>query len=237
MQKVTIFSDGSSLGNPGPGGWGTIVHDHKAKEVSELGGGNKKTTNNRMEMTAAIEAIKFLDRKKMEEAEIEVFTDSQYLINGITKWVYGWRDNGWMTKTKVPVLNKDLWQELIDVTEDKEIEWHYVEGHAGIPGNERVDEIATSFAAEKETPLFNGKENDYPVDLKALIPAYAAASKKSAGAGKAYSYLSMVDGKIEMHKTWAECENRVKGKKARFKKTFSKLEEENLIKEWLASSH
>ncbi len=234
MQEITIFSDGSSLGNPGPGGWGTIIHIHKGGEVWELGGSDKKTTNNRMEMTAVIEALNFLDTQKLEEAAITVFTDSQYLINGITKWVFGWAENGWMTKNKVSVLNKDLWQKLLAVSKDKEIEWHYVEGHAGIAGNERVDEIATSFAALSDTPLFKGKTRDYPVDIKNMTPSYAgAAKKKSSSTAKAYSYLSMVDGKIETHKTWPECEKRVKGKKARFKKTFSKLEEENLIKEWL----
>lgn len=233
MQEITIFSDGSSLGNPGPGGWGAIVHIHKGAEVYELGGSDKKTTNNRMEMMAVFEALDFLDTKKTEEAEINVYTDSQYLINGITKWVFGWAENGWMTKAKAPVLNKDLWQKLLTTTKDKEIEWHYVEGHAGIPGNERVDEIATSFAGNTETPLFKGKSKDYPVDIKNLTPLYAGGTKPKSPTGKVYSYLSMVDGKIESHKTWPECEKRVKGKKARFKKTFSKLEEENLIKDWL----
>lgn len=237
MHEITIFSDGSSLGNPGPGGWGAIVHIHKGNLIAELGGHDPKTTNNRMEMTAAIEALMFVNSKKLEEPSITIRTDSQYLINGITKWVYGWQANGWMTKTKVPVLNKDLWQKLVDVTGGKEIEWHYVEGHAGIAGNERVDEIATSFAAGAATPLFTGVLADYPIEIKNLAPAYAGAAKQKSSSAKAYSYLSMVDGKIETHKTWAECENRVKGKKARFKKTFSKLEEENLIKEWLASSH
>lgn len=241
MENVTIFSDGSSLGNPGPGGWGVIVARRQSRndaertrniaEVTELGGHNPKTTNNRMEMMAVIEAFKFLDTKKVDEVAIDVFCDSQYLINGITKWVYGWRDNNWLTKAKAQVLNKDLWQTLIEVTNEKDIEWHYVEGHAGIPGNERVDIIATEFAAGKKPELFSGKMKDYSVDLKNLKPLYASPSKSKSG--KVYSYLSMVDGKIESHKTWAECEKRVKGKKARFKKTFSKVGEEDLIKEWL----
>lgn len=231
MEKITIFTDGSSLGNPGSGGWGTIVAFHKKGEVFELGGAQSKTTNNRMEMTAALEAFLFIGLQKIEEAEIDIFCDSQYLINGMTKWVYGWRDNNWVTKTKNIVLNKDLWEKLIEVTKDRDIEWHYVEGHAGISGNERVDTIATSFAEGKGIELFNGKSKDYKIDIKNLKPLYAGnAVKKS---GKIYSYLSMVDGKIEAHKTWAECEKRVKGQKAKFRKTFSKIEEENLIKEWL----
>lgn len=233
MQEITIFSDGSSLGNPGPGGWGAIIYIHKGGQVTELGGRDAKTTNNRMEMTAVIEALVFLDTQKFEESDIIVHTDSQYLINGITKWVHGWQANGWMTKTKVPVLNKDLWQKLMDVTADKEIEWRYVEGHAGIAGNERVDGIATSFASGAATPLFKGVLSDYPVDIKNLAPAYAGATKQKSASAKAYSYLSMVDGEIQTHKTWVECEKRVKGKKAKFKKTFSKVEEEALIKQWL----
>lgn len=233
MQEITIFTDGSSLGNPGPGGWGSIVHIHKGAEVHELGGSDPKTTNNRMEMTAVIEALNFLGMQKIDEPNVTVFTDSQYIINGITKWVHGWQANGWMTKTKVPVLNKDLWQKLVEAVKGKEIDWHYVEGHAGIPGNERVDGIATSFAAGEQTPLFKGKAADYPVDIKNLAPAYAGTAKKKSSSAKAYSYLSMVDGKIETHKTWIECEKRVKGKSAKFKKTFSKVEEEDLIKEWL----
>lgn len=234
MKEIIVFSDGSSLGNPGPGGWGAIVHDKGSKSVTELGGRDAKTTNNRMEMTAALEAILRVE----SEAAVTVFTDSQYLINGITKWVYGWQSSGWMTKNKMPVLNKDLWQKLVAVCEGKDIEWHYVEGHAGIPGNERVDEIATSFASGSETPLYQGPLADYPVDIGTLAPAYADKKDSSVRTktGKAYSYVSMVDGKIEVHKTWAECERRVKGVKARFKKTLSKAEEESLINEWLGAA-
>ena len=227
--KIIVFSDGSSLGNPGPGGFGSIVWFGNG-DIFEIGGHEEKTTNNRMEMTAMIEALSFLLKKDIKESSIEVFTDSQYLINGITKWVFGWKNNGWMTKSKVPVLNKDLWQKLLVLVEDKDIEWNYVEGHAGIAGNERVDEIATSFANNQGTPLFNGKISDYPVDIKNLKPAFA--KNKNTKNKKVYSYLSMVDGKIETHKTWQECENRVKGKKSLFNKTFSKEEEENIIKEW-----
>lgn len=232
MENVTIFTDGSSLGNPGPGGFGAILHFKKSGEVFELGAGDKKTTNNRMEMMALIESLKFIREKGLLEVAIDVYADSQYVINGSTKWIYGWQENGWMTKNKVAVLNKDLWQEIFSLTRDFDIEWHYVEGHAGIPGNERVDEIATAFAAGKEIKLFSGKIKDYSVDLKNLAPIYAKEGSKSTK--KAYSYLSMVDGKIEVHKTWAECEARVKGKQAKFKKTFSKDEETKLINEWLS---
>lgn len=228
MQAITIFSDGSSLGNPGPGGWGTIVTH--GNTVTELGGHEVKTTNNRMEMTAVIRGLAFLAEQKVD-GKIIVNTDSQYLINGITKWVHGWQASGWMTKNKMPVLNKDLWQTLLAATEDREIDWRYVEGHAGIPGNERVDSIATSFAAGNDTELFSGPLTEYDIDLKQLAPAYDPSVRGSSG--KAYSYISMVDGAIERHVTWAECEARVKGKAAKFKKVFSKAEEEALTRSWL----
>lgn len=230
MEKITIFTDGSSLGNPGPGGWGSIVYSKASNSVYELGGADSKTTNNRMEMTAALEALRSLN-KEDSGRPIDIFCDSQYLINGITGWVFGWQENNWMTKNKVPVLNKDLWQELIEVVRDKDIEWKYVEGHAGIPGNERVDTIASSFASENNPELFSGSIKDYSVDLFNMKPAYAGNAKKKSG--KVYSYLSMVDGKVESHKKWKECEDRVKGKKAKFRKTFSKDEEQQLINEWL----
>lgn len=230
MQEITIFTDGSSLGNPGPGGWGSVVWNKSKKEVVELGGHNPKTTNNRMEMTAAIEALGYIESLNQEGLEITIFTDSQYLINGITKWVYGWEESGWVTKKRESVLNKDLWQILLSKTRNLEIEWKYVEGHAGIPGNDRVDAIATGFASAKTAILFKGRFEEYEIDIKNLTPIFAQQSKKS---GKVYSYLSQVDGEIQTHKTWAECEARVKGKKAKFKKTFSKADEEEIIKSWL----
>lgn len=232
MQEITIFTDGSSLGNPGPGGWAAIVADKAGKTVKELGGHNPKTTNNRMEMTAAIEALDSLSDQDLSETEITIYTDSQYLINGITKWVFGWENSGWVTANKKSVLNKDLWQLLSAKVRDLEIEWKYVEGHAGIAGNERVDMIATEFAAGKNPKLFSGNSAEYSVDLQNMAPAYASPASKLSS-GKVYSYLSMVDGEIKTHQTWKECEARVKGKKARFKKTFSKVNEEEIIKSWL----
>lgn len=233
MQEITIFTDGSSLGNPGPGGYGAIVWDKAHKTVTELGGHNSKTTNNRMEMTAAIEAIAHTVGTELDEPSITVNTDSQYLINGITKWVFGWKENNWMTANKAQVLNKDLWQKLDNLVQDLDIEWRYVEGHAGIPGNERVDAIATEFASGRNPELFTGKFAEYGVDIKNFAPSYSTKSKPEKS-GKVYSYISMVDGEIKMHKTWKECEDRVKGKKAKFKKTFSKVDEESVIKSWLS---
>ena len=226
MKEIIIFTDGGAIGNPGPGGYGAIIFDKENKKVIEIGGSEKNTTNNRMEMKAIIEAL-----KNAPAGAINVYSDSKYTITGITQWVFGWQQNDWKTKNKTDVLNKDLWQQLIDVTSGKDIEWKHVEGHVGIPGNERVDVIANSFARGKEVVLFNGNSEDYSVDLLSMKSDTVKVAKKSNA--KPYSYISMVDGKIEKHSAWADCEKRVKGKKARFKKTFSKEEEEETIKTWL----
>lgn len=226
MKEITIFTDGGSIGNPGPGGWGAIVADKGEGKVVELGGRDENTTNNRMEMTAIIEAL-----SKAPGGAIDIYSDSKYVIQGITQWIFGWQKNDWKTKSKTDVLNKDLWQKLVEVSSSKDIEWHHVEGHAGVPANERVDEIANSLARGKSVSLFNGDLSDYSVDLSKTKGSQEAKTRKSNG--KAYSYISMVDGKVEKHKTWTECEARVKGKQARFKKTFSKEDEEEIIKSWL----
>ncbi len=228
-KETIIFTDGGAIGNPGPGGWGAIIVDENKKEVKEIGGKEDKTTNNRMEMMAIIEALKIAD----PESLITLYSDSKYTITGITQWIFGWEKNNWQTKNKTDVLNKDLWQVLAEVSRDKEIEWKHVAGHVGIAGNERVDVIANSFARGKSPELFSGSSSEYSVDIKNFSQDAKKVVKKSSG-GKAFSYVSMVDGKIEKHTTWPECEARVKGKKARFKKALSKDDEEEIIKEWLA---
>lgn len=231
-KEIIIFTDGGAIGNPGPGGWGAVVFNKNDKKVLELGGKEDKTTNNRMEMTAIIKAL-----ENSPDGFITVYSDSKYTITGITQWIFGWEKNDWKTKNKTDVLNKDLWQKLLIVTKDKDVEWKHVEGHVGIAGNERVDTIANSFARGKEVSLFNGDLKDYTIDLLNMKKDQNSVMQKSKSKSstKAYSYVSMVDGKIESHKTWAECEARVKGKKARFKKTISKEDEESIIKEWLNS--
>ncbi|MBR3966874.1 MAG: ribonuclease HI [Clostridia bacterium] len=141
MKKVEIYTDGACRGNPGKGGWGAVlVYGDKKKELC---GGEKETTNNRMELTAAIEALSALK----EPCEVTMTSDSQYLINGITKgWAVSWREKGWKKADKSPALNPDLWQKLLDLLEIHKVEFIWVKGHAGHPYNERCDELATSFA-------------------------------------------------------------------------------------------
>ena len=136
LAKVDIFTDGACSGNPGPGGWGAILRHGDTEK--ELLGGELATTNNRMEMMAAIAALESLKRP----VRVALHTDSTYLRDGITRWIHGWKRNGWKTAAKKPVKNVDLWQRLEAALASHEIEWHWVKGHAGHPENERADELA-----------------------------------------------------------------------------------------------
>jgi ribonuclease HI len=136
LTHVTIYTDGACSGNPGPGGWGAIlVHGKNRKELS---GGEVETTNNRMELQAAIEALNALKRP----CRVDLYTDSVYVRDGITKWIEGWQRNGWRTSAKKPVKNAELWQDLQAALKPHDIDWHWVKGHAGHPENERADELA-----------------------------------------------------------------------------------------------
>ncbi|KKW12891.1 MAG: Ribonuclease H [Parcubacteria group bacterium GW2011_GWA2_49_9] len=240
----TIFTDGSSRGNPGPGGWGTVIVFPKDKDgeihIQELGAREFPTTNNRMELTAPIKALSFVDCCKLGAEPITVYTDSNYLINGITKWVHGWRKSGWVTKEKKEVLNRDLWEELFEQVQGKNITWKYVGGHVGVVGNERCDEIATAYADDKKVDLFDvngGGLEKYPIkNILDVSHDASLAKEKSSNRthsdAKAYSYVSLVGGRIETHKTWGECEARVKGKPAKFKKATSKEMEAEIISDF-----
>lgn len=141
MKEVKIYTDGACRGNPGKGGWGAVLV--YGKHEKELSGGERETTNNRMELTAAIEALSVL----REPCRVTLTSDSQYLINGMTKgWAASWRNNGWKKSDKSPALNSDLWQKLLDLAEIHEIEFVWIKGHAGHKYNERCDTLATTFA-------------------------------------------------------------------------------------------
>jgi ribonuclease HI len=142
-QAVEIYTDGACSGNPGPGGWGAVLR--YGAHVRELRGGEgPSTTNNRMEMMAAIQALESLTRP----STVRIHTDSTYLRNGVTSWVAGWQRNGWLTKDRKPVKNADLWQRLTAAVEPHQVEWLWVKGHAGDPGNERADTLAGMGLAE-----------------------------------------------------------------------------------------
>lgn len=230
-----VYSDGACSGNPGPGGWGAIVCTPELK-VTELGGGEQGTTNNRMEMMGALRALEFLrDFKK----PLWIYTDSTYLIRGITQWVYGWQKKGWQNSAGGDVANQDLWQELVALTRRRtgpaKVDWRYVRGHQGYPGNERVDEIAVGFSQGKWVDLYRGSLKDYGIDILELPPAVPLPEMKSNPGPKptAFSYLSFVNGVLQRHASWRECEAVVKGRPgAKFKKAMSAADELSIMKEW-----
>ena len=145
MKHVEIFTDGACKGNPGPGGWGALLR--MGRHEKELSGSDPATTNNRMELTAAIRALQAL----IEPCRVTLHSDSKYVLEGITRWVHGWKKNGWKTAGKKPVQNAELWHELIAAASRHEVEWVWVKGHDGHPENERVDALACA-AAETARP-------------------------------------------------------------------------------------
>jgi len=143
MKKVTLITDGACIGNPGPGGWAFILRysDHK----KEMWGSEPHTTNNRMELRAAVEGLRAL----REGCAVEIVTDSQYLRNGITEWIHGWKLNGWRTKSKSPVVNQDLWKALDEENQRHHTQWSWTKGHASHADNNRCDELATAAARDQ----------------------------------------------------------------------------------------
>jgi len=136
MSRVEIYTDGACRGNPGPGGWGALLSS--GEHEKELSGAEAHTTNNRMELTAVIRALEALQRP----SEVRIFTDSEYVRRGITEWVRSWKARGWKTADRKPVKNQDLWERLDTLAAVHKIEWRWVKGHSGVPGNERVDRLA-----------------------------------------------------------------------------------------------
>lgn len=133
---IDIYADGACRGNPGPGGWGALLIMGASEK--ELNGAEALTTNNRMELTAVIRALEALKRP----VQARIYTDSEYVRRGITEWVHNWKRRGWRTADKKPVKNQDLWQRLDELAAGHQLEWHWVKGHSGVPGNERVDQLA-----------------------------------------------------------------------------------------------
>lgn len=229
--RTIVFSDGATKGNPGPGGWGAIVVRPDG-QVTELGGAEAHTTNNRMELTAVIRA---LECARGVDGSIDVYTDSTYVIKGIREWIWAWRRRGWKTAEGADVLNRELWEALLSLVSPRVV-WHYVRGHVGTPGNERVDVIADTHARKVPVALYSGPTSGYTVDILDVpddtsVPARSKAPRKDKIV--AHSYLSVVDGKPMRHSTWAECERRVKGQSgAKFKKSVSPADEVAILRDW-----
>ena len=147
MKTVTLYTDGACSGNPGPGGWGAILEYNGVQK--ELSGGEENTTNNRMELTAVIQGLKALK----EPCIVELYSDSKYVIDGLSKgWAASWRKNGWKKADKKPALNPDLWEQLLDLVEKHQVQYHWVKGHAENPKNNRCDELAVAETAKRKMP-------------------------------------------------------------------------------------
>ncbi len=235
LPYVVIYTDGACSGNPGPGGWGSVVVLPDLK-VYELGGAENPSTNNRMEISAALGA---LESVAGIDQPVHLYTDSTYLIRGITQWIWGWRKKGWKTAEGKEVQNRDLWETLSRVVAARpagaKIEWKWVRGHTGHDGNERCDEIAVAFSHRRPLTLFRGALKDYALNLldfpdtAAGLPEIKPKEEKKA----AFSYLSLVDGQPMRHRDWPACESRTKGKSgAKFKKAMSAGDESTILETW-----
>ena len=156
--KITIYTDGAAKGNPGSAGWGVVFI--MGKKIFEIGGGTEHATNNQMELTAPIEALKYLKKTCVRQdltQNIEIVSDSKYVILGITQWIENWQKNNWRNANRKPVLNKELWEELYLLTQELNLKWTYVKGHNEDKYNDRADEIATSFAENFPVKLRNAR--------------------------------------------------------------------------------
>jgi ribonuclease HI len=173
MKNVIIHSDGACHGNPGPGGWAAVLEYGANKR--ELSGGVTASTNNRMELQAAIEALNALK----EPCEVQFYTDSEYVKNGVSGWLCNWKRNGWRTKSKKPVKNADLWRELDSALGQHKIEWHWLKGHAGHVGNERCDQLATEEIAKIKKAFTRDQ-------LKSLLAEFSAKDDLTSTAGKLF---------------------------------------------------
>ena len=233
--SIIVFCDGACSGNPGPGGWGSVLA-FPAGEVWELGGHEAATTNNKMELTATIEALRAL---RDLPGDCAIYTDSVYVIRGITQWIWGWRKRGWKSAEGGDVANREHWEALSAAVAARKqfgaIDWRFVKGHSGVPGNERVDEIAVAFSKRHRPALYRGPLLQYNVPIYDLPESHALPEMKPRDAAKpkAFSYVSLLGSTPMRHATWAECERRVKGQPgAKFKKATSREDERKILASW-----
>ena len=231
---ISIFTDGACSGNPGPGGWGAIIAAPDGR-VLELGGREEPTTNNRMELSGVIASLRAVSG--MPGVAL-VHSDSTYVIEGITKWILGWKRRGWTNAAGEPVKNEDLWRALDAAVSERGrggVQWRWVKGHAGHDANERCDEIAVALANRRPIELYDGPLLSYPYG--SLLPSEAKPlparpKDRKAADTRPVSYLSYLDGRLERHDTWAQCEARVKGRPAKFKKVRSEEEAAEARRSW-----
>ncbi|PSO45051.1 MAG: hypothetical protein BRC25_03255, partial [Parcubacteria group bacterium SW_6_46_9] len=199
---------------------------HKAQSkdqdgyVKEIGGPIEAGTNNEAELTAAINVLQFAQTNNA--VSVTIYTDSLYLIDGATGWVYGWQKNGWKTQSGDSVKNQDLWKQIADLQTDLSVNFEKVSGHAGVPANERADDIATDFAKRLDPDLYAGTAGGYGVSLQPQT--------KEIPDGPVY--LSCVDGVVKQHASWAECQKRVDGQDAQYRKVQTKQQKQEVLDEW-----
>lgn len=234
--KIKIYTDGACSGNPGPGGYGSIIilDDNY---VEELGDRSASTTNNRMELSAVIEALRKVKHLAKSVDQVDVYTDSVYVIKGITQWVFGWLKNNWKNAEDSEVVNQDLWKDLHQLVQlfPKKIKWSYVRGHNGDDGNERCDKIAVAFSKNDFVQLYSGDSKSYIFDVKKSpkVEPLPEGSWSKKDTSKKSWYISYVNGSMFKDDTWSACEARVKGRSgAKFKKVSSIEEEKEVLSKW-----
>lgn len=236
-----IYCDGACSGNPGPGGWAFVLGTVEGW-VTEGAAFVPGTTNNRMELLAAVEGLELLLKQDSKSNQVLVFSDSVYVIRGVTQWVFGWRRNGWKTAQGDEVLNRDLWERFYNLVHQSglKIQFRYVKGHAGIDGNERCDVLAVQASKHDSFELYSGPKENYRFnidDLPPEVPLPEMKSKSSSSVKEKVNYISLVNGKIYRDSSWSACEARVKGRPGvKFKKVKSASEEKSILESWGASS-
>ncbi len=204
--ELLIYTDGASRGNPGPGGWAAVIL--VGDLAMEVAGGVKRATNNQMELQAVLSVLS--DSAALaHKGPVTVLSDSAYVVNGLNSWVWGWEKKGWVTMQKKPVENRDIWMNLLELLKQygDRLTISKVSGHSGELYNERCDELAVDAALGKSQQFFKGKLTDYETFLNEIgtTAKKAVTKKKSSKTGAAYSYVSLVDGKVHADKTWAAC--------------------------------
>ncbi|MFN8943057.1 MAG: RNase H family protein [Pseudobdellovibrionaceae bacterium] len=232
--RIIIYTDGACSGNPGIGGWAFVLFDGQTT-IYESASFDPQTTNNRMEMSGVIfafHALQKLSAAGLSMGPIHVHSDSSYVIQGITTWIFGWKKRGWKNLEGKDIANQSLWTQLDEAVAPfrKQIQWIHVPGHAGIPGNERCDELSVKAMREKIEIQTMSLKSEYEFDI--FSPVELAKFKKI----DPY-YLSLVNGALKKHATWSECEATVKGRTGvKFKKIKSLNEEVQVLKDWGISS-
>jgi ribonuclease HI len=262
---LVIFTDGAARGNPGPGGWGSIIIDQYTDTVTELGAAKNPTTNNEMELAAVVHALEFIQNNILSHnlsleiqqepysvdsavshkhpPHVRIFLDSRYVYQGATAWMCGWAKNDWIKKDKEPVLHTALWKRLYQtittLSDNVTLHWHHIPGHSAIVGNERADSIATQYADTGKADVYHGSLDQYSIQDILKIPTKQELvtikekkkTRKKSGVGG--YYISVVDGVLQHHDIWKNCEDRVKGTKgAKYKKVMDEDEERDVLRGW-----